>query len=99
VVTKKIGSVLNWLLRTGMLSRLTRYELAMHRNFIAQRVRAGDSVVHVVIFGVVHDIRGKNIDLRDESYLYPPPHPRSSSLLAYLYPAEYWHAVVESWLQ
>ena len=97
-VTRDIMGAFQWLHRTGMLLALTPGELKSHRRYIAQRIDEGDHEVHVVLFSVVHDVSGKNIDLRDGSYLHSVPHPRSSSLLAYMYPALYWHNVVEYWL-
>jgi hypothetical protein len=98
VVTIDVRTVLQWLERTGMLNALTPTEISSHQQYIAQRMHAGDLVVHVLLFSVVHDVKGSNINLRDGSYLHPVPHPRSSSLLAYMYPAPYWHEVVEKWL-
>jgi hypothetical protein len=101
VVSLPSGAVLQWLHNSGMLATLTTSEVLYHEEYIWTRRLAGDTDLHVVLFSVVHDVTQKNIDLHDGTHLYanPLPHPRSSSALAYLTPALYWHDIVESWLQ
>ncbi len=53
----------------------------------------------MVLFARVHDIRDLNIDLNAGEHPTSLPHPQTSSLLAYLQPAPYWHTTVEEWLE
>ena len=99
VVTHPINSVLVWLRSAGLLARIEAADVTFIGKFITQRAEAGGLVAHVVMFDRVHDVRHWKINLLASTYPHKPPHPRSSSLLAYLEPAEYWHTLIDSWIQ
>jgi hypothetical protein len=98
VRTFQIGDVLAWLHGTGMLATMAVQDVVHLNTFITDRVAAGGTDVHVVLFDRVHDLRDLNIDLNAGEHPASLPHPRTSSLLAYLLPALYWHNTIEAWL-
>jgi hypothetical protein len=99
VVTQPIDTVFKWLHNAGLLAKMENTDVDFVTTFIEHRAKtAADSEVHVVLFERVHDVRTQNIDLLAPKYTHKLPHPRTSSLLAYLHPAEYWHSLVDSWI-
>ena len=52
-------------------------------------------MAHIVLFSEVIDITLWKMDLKDPAYTHTLPDPQTSSLLAYLRPARYWHNMVD----
>ncbi len=94
-----INDVLEWLRISGLLAPMTVFDVGHLSRFITNRALAGGATVHVVLFDRVHDIRELNIDLSVGVHPFGLPHPRASSLLAFLLPTLYWHSTIEGWLQ
>jgi hypothetical protein len=93
------SDVLEWLLAAGLLTHMVAGDITHLSAFIQNRIAAGENVLHVVLFERVHDVTTLHINLRGDAWPNNLPHPRASSLLAYLKPALYWHNAVEHWLQ
>ena len=98
VETLKFGLALPWIAAQSLLTRMEIADVDFLERFLMQRAAEGGTVVHVVLFDKVFDVRGQKIDLLDRRYIHTPPHPRSSSLLAYLHPAMYWHIQIDTWV-
>ena len=99
VASVRIEEAHRWLRQQGLINSMIPTELECMHQYIQQRVAAGDMQVHVVLFSVVHDVTGRDINLLESTYTHKLPHPRSSSVLSYLRPAMYWHDLVETWIE